>query len=78
MVRQALATWREQMTRATGLSAASRTEYARDVESFVACLEHGGFGGTVAEVTAQDVRDYRDHLVDGGRAPATVNRLVAE
>ncbi len=76
MVRQALATWREQMTRATGLAAASRAEYARDVESFVAWLERGGFGGTVAEVTAQDVRDYRDHLVNVGRAPATVNRAL--
>jgi site-specific recombinase XerD len=76
MVRQALAIWREEMTRATGLSATSRAEYARDVESFVAWLERGGFGGTVAEMTAQDVRDYRDHLMNVGRAPATVNRAL--
>jgi len=76
VVRQALATWQDDMTRATGLSATSRAEYARDVESFVAWLERGGFSGTAAEVTAQDVRDYRDYLVGAGRAPATVNRAL--
>ncbi len=76
MVRQALATWQEEMTRATGLAATSRAEYARDVESFVVWLERGGFSGTTAAVTAQDVRDYRDHLVDVGRAPATINRAL--
>lgn len=41
---------------------------------FVAWLEDDGFTGTAAELTAQDVRDYRDSLVELGRAPATVNR----
>lgn len=54
------------MRRTTGLSATSQVEYARDVESFVVWLERGGFSGTVAEVPAQDVREYRDYLADAG------------
>ncbi len=76
MLRQDLATWQEQMARATGLSATSRIEYARDGESFVVWLEHGGFGGMAAGVTVQDIREYRDHLIAAGRAPATVNRAL--
>jgi hypothetical protein len=48
----------------------------RDATSFVAWLEDGGFSGTAAEVTTQDVRDYRDYLVELGRAPAAVNRVL--
>ncbi|MEA3340856.1 MAG: phage integrase N-terminal SAM-like domain-containing protein, partial [Chloroflexota bacterium] len=29
------------------------------------------------EVTAFDVQNYRDHLIDQGRKPATVNRRLA-
>ena len=56
------------MTRATGLTAGSVAEYTRDAASFVSWLEEEGFTGTVAGVTVQDVRDYRDSLVDLGRA----------
>lgn len=76
MIQQDLATWQDEMTHETGLSARSRTEYARDGENFVAWLEHGGFSGTAADVTAQDIREYRDYLVALRRAPATVNRAL--
>jgi len=75
-LQQAVATWQHDMTRTTGLAAASVAEYVRDATSFITWLEDGGFTGTAAEVTAQDVRDYRDYLVDVGRAPATVNRAL--
>jgi site-specific recombinase XerD len=76
VVRQAAADWQHGMTRTTGLAAASVVEYARDTANFIAWLEDGGFTGTPAEVTAHDVREYRDYLVDLGRAPATVNRAL--
>jgi site-specific recombinase XerD len=76
-MRPELATWQGEMTRTTGLTAASIAEYACDAATFVAWLERGGFTGMPAEVTAQDVRDYRDALLDAGRAPATVNRALA-
>ena len=76
VVRQAVKDWQQGMARTTGLAAASVAEYARDVASFSAWLEGGGVAGTPAEVTVQDVREYRDHLVDLGRAPATVNRAL--
>jgi len=75
-MRQALAIWQGEMARTTGLAAASIAEYARDAAAFVAWLERGGFAGTPAAVTAQDVRDYRDALLDVGRAPATINRAL--
>ncbi len=76
MLQQALNEWQQRLTRTSGLAAASIAEYARDVASFVAWMEADGFTGTAAALTAQDVRDYRDSLVEVGRAPATVNRAL--
>jgi len=75
-MRHALVTWQGEMVRTTGLAAASIAEYARDATAFVVWLERGGFTGTPAEVTAQDVRDYRDALLAAGRAPTTINRAL--
>ena len=58
-MRHALVTWQGEMVRTTGLAAASIAEYARDATAFVVWLERGGFTGTPAEVTAQDVRACR-------------------
>jgi site-specific recombinase XerD len=76
LLQQALSDWQQRLTRTSGLAAASVAEYVRDVASFVAWLEEDGFSGTAAELTAQDVRDYRDSLIELGRAPATVNRAL--
>ncbi len=75
-MRHALATWHGEMERTTGLAAARIVEYARDAAAFVVWRERGGFTGTPAEVTVQDVRDYRDALLDAGRAPTTINRAL--
>jgi integrase/recombinase XerC len=52
--------------------------YSRDVTRFSAWLrEKVGQDVPPVEVTAFDVQSYRDHLIDQGRKPATVNRRLA-
>jgi integrase/recombinase XerC len=52
--------------------------YRRDVEAFFKWLtKQVGQDTPPVEVTAFDVQKYRDHLVDLGRKPATVNRRLA-
>ena len=53
--------------------------YRRNVEWFFAWLrEQTGRDIPLGEVTTFDVQRYRDHLMDAGRKPATINqRIVA-
>jgi len=52
--------------------------YGSDVTAFFAWLtEQIGESVPPVQVTPFDVQKYRDHLVDSGRKPATVNRRLA-
>jgi integrase/recombinase XerC len=52
--------------------------YSRDVTRFSAWLrEKVGQDVPPVEITTFDVQSYRDHLIDQGRKPATVNRRLA-
>jgi site-specific recombinase XerD len=52
--------------------------YRRDVSAFFTWLaKQVGQDTLPVEVTTFDVQKYRDHLVDLGRKPATVNRRLA-
>jgi len=52
--------------------------YRRNVEWFFAWLkEQIGRDMPLAEVTTFDVQRYREHLIDAGRKPSTINRRVA-
>ena len=52
--------------------------YGRDADAFSTWLrEKVGQDAPPVEVTAFDLQSYRDHLIDQGRKPATVNRRLA-
>lgn len=52
--------------------------YRRNVEWFFAWLkEQTGRDMPLAEVTTFDVQRYRDHLIDAGHKPSTINRRLA-
>jgi len=52
--------------------------YRRNVEWFFAWLqEQTGRDIPLGEVTTFDVQRYRNHLIDAGRKPATINRRIA-
>ncbi len=73
-LREELATWRRDMIRSTGLAPATVDRYVGDADRFVTWLQGQDAEATAADVTAQDARDYRAHLLRAGRAPATINR----
>jgi len=75
-LREELATWRRGMIRSTGLAPATVDRYVGDVDRFVTWLQGQDAGVTAADVTAQDAREYRAHLLHAGRAPATINRAL--
>jgi len=52
--------------------------YRRNVAWFFAWLkEQTGRDMPLAEVTTFDLQRYRDHLIDAGRKPSTINRRIA-
>jgi integrase/recombinase XerC len=60
------------------LSANTVKAYTRDVTRFSKWLtERIGESVPPVEVTTFDIQKYRDHLVDLGRKPATINRRLA-
>jgi integrase/recombinase XerC len=60
------------------LSANTVKAYTRDVTRFSKWLtERIGESVPPVEVTTFDIPNYRDHLVDLGRKPATINRRLA-
>jgi len=75
-LREELATWRRDMIRSTGLAPATVDRYVGDADRFVAWLEGQDADATAADVTAQDAREYRAHLLRAKRAPATINRAL--
>jgi len=75
-LREELATWRRDMIRSTGLAPATVDRYVGDADRFVTWLQGQDAEATAADVTAQDARDYRAHLLRAGRAPATINRAL--
>lgn len=75
-MRESIATWEARLIRETGLDARTITGYTRDVARFAAWVAAEGDCVTPADVTAHDVKGYRDHLVRRGCAPATVNRTL--
>ncbi len=72
----ALTRWQETLTCQTGLGPTTIAEYMRDARAFLVWLLEVGWTGDMAALTTQEARDYRDHLLRLGRAPATVNRAL--
>ena len=68
--------WWRDMIRSTGLAPATVERYVGDADRFVAWLEGQDADATPADVTAQDAREYRAHLLRAKRAPATINRAL--
>lgn len=64
--------------RTRDLSRYTVTGYRRNVAWFFAWLkEQTGRDMPLAEVTTFDLQRYRDHLIDAGRKPSTINRRLA-
>lgn len=58
-----------------GLSANTVAAYRRDLERYLADLEHRG-GDDLAEVTAQDIETHVGSLADAGLARASITRAL--
>lgn len=68
--------WQRELTANSDRAAASITQYVRDAQRFAAWLVSEGRATELADLTVEDAKDYRDHLVRARRAPATVNRAL--
>lgn len=81
-MRDAITAWEAALTRDTGLNTRTITGYVRDVGRFAAWLceqQTGAMSLTPlmpTDLTAYDIKAYRDDLIRRGRAPATVNRAL--
>jgi len=71
--------WKQHLVRDTGLDPSTVAQYVEDVRRFTTWLtdaQDPGASLAVADLTVQNAREYRNHLLDAGRAPATVNRAL--
>jgi site-specific recombinase XerD len=76
LLREQIEGWKQELTRNTGLNLLTVDQYVNDAWRFATWMAGQGRGSTASEVMPQDAKDYRNYLVDEGRAPATVNRAL--
>jgi site-specific recombinase XerD len=69
-------TWKQELTRNTGLDFLSIDQYVNDARRFAAWSSGQSRASAAGEVMPQDAKDYRNYLVDEGRAPSTINRAL--
>lgn len=75
LMKEAIDRWREQMAR-DGMGLATADQYVGDASRFATWMQGQSRGDDAEDILASDARDYRNWLLDQGRAPATVNRAM--
>lgn len=71
-----IAAWQQDLTTNSDRSGTTVTQYVRDAHRCAAWLVAEERATVPSDITLQDAKDYRDHLVRTRRAPATVNRAL--
>jgi len=72
----AITKWQQALTQHTDLDRSTVTQYIGDAQRFVTWFRTDERGASLADISVQDAKDYRDALVAARRAPATVNRAL--
>jgi site-specific recombinase XerD len=69
-------TWRQQLTQQSALHTTTIIQYTHDVRRFAAWMDVQARPSRLDDVTVQDAKDYRNHLLGQGGSPATSNRAL--